>query len=61
MHKNVTNPITIAQQANTEIYIKADNSHASAPQKTMYAPSVMLSFASLDICICPVECDEILA
>jgi hypothetical protein len=33
----------------------------SAPRMSLYAPSAKLSFASLDICICPVEYDESLA
>jgi hypothetical protein len=31
------------------------------PRKSLYMPSAILSFASLDICICPVEYDESLA
>jgi hypothetical protein len=33
----------------------------SAPRMSTYAPSTILSFASLDICICPVEYDDSLA
>jgi hypothetical protein len=33
----------------------------STPQLSLYAPSAILSFASLDICIRPVEYDESLA